>query len=167
MANTNKIFILQASIFVLAWTLLWPLVNLIFPIKPLTTMASKPTLGYGIPIFLLSLLGSLISYYLVHAIARLKAKRIVLSVFWSCYWLICVGLQTLLSMQHANSNSSPHTGPVPDQVVVLFLWSAIILAVAVTILAYAAVTILQVSIVAYLASFVPGLEPKNHTGHLL
>jgi hypothetical protein len=168
MSNTNKASVLQAAIFILAWTLLWSLINLIFPIKPFTTMAAKPLLSYGSSILPMSLLGSLISYYFVHCIPRLKAKRIVLSVFWSGYWVICLGLQMVWqSAQHTTSISAPHTGPVLDELLVWIFWLCIGLIATLRILAYVVATILPISIIAYLASFAPGLEPKNHTGYLL
>jgi hypothetical protein len=145
--------ILQPMTFILAWTVLWTVVigvaaiilycRSIEGLNPTTLRNIAETALTAIPA---SLFGSIISHpFANHWFPRFKAKRIFLSLFWGAFWSLCLTILIYFGFYAQGMN----------HISAAFL-SAFFIFAALVCLGPAIVGI------AYGASFLPMLRPKNY-----
>jgi hypothetical protein len=149
----NTLPISQATLFILTWTILWPMtigcaLILLHCVSTsgLDSNAWKQTAEVTLKALPLSLIGALISYvFLHHKVPPLKAKRTFLGIFWAAFWLICLDIMAFASKGTGNA-SIDGLGQLLVMFVVPFFLGP------------------PITGIAYFASFVPGLCPKNYRG---
>jgi hypothetical protein len=149
MRNSQKI--LQTVKFIWAWTFLWVSLGLcaatlwFYSLAQTFNRAVMQQVGsavfYTVP---LSLVGSLISCFLVLCFDRPMAKRIVLSLFWGVFWILSVYGIVAISL-HSSGNRDIDT---------ILGW--IILIATLFFIGLPAIGI------SYFASFTPILRPKHY-----